>query len=64
MSLNRVNDIKKLNPVQAEKTGVYVAGTGIHMESRFFKAGDLITRNYKFSHKRGEKVAPKAEKKA
>lgn len=50
-------DIKDLNPKQAERTGVYVAGK----ESRYFKAGDQITRNYRFSHERGEQPA-KAEK--
>jgi hypothetical protein len=59
MSLTRVNDIKKLNPVPAQRTGVYTAANG---ESRFFKAGDQITRNYTYSHQKGEKPAA-AEKK-
>lgn len=51
-------EIKDLNPKQAERTGVYVAGK----ESRYFKAGDQITRNYRFSHELHSTPA-KAEKK-
>lgn len=54
--MKRVNDIKKLNPVNAERTGIYRTGN----ESRFFKAGEQITSNYQFSHKRGERPAKPA----
>ena len=53
--MKRVNDIRDLRPVSAEKSGIYTDKDT--KDSRFFKAGEQITRNYQFSHKRGEKPA-------
>lgn len=57
--MKRVNDIRSLKPIKVEKSGIYVGPAG---DSRYFKAGAQVTRDYQFSHQRGERPAEKAGK--